>query len=370
MTTKPHISYLDSIRGLAALCVITEHFIIAYGLPCANADCQRILDTAPFNFWWNGAAAVSMFFVLSGFVLSLKYFHSGRSPDLQRFRPVAYLITRLCRIWLPYALMVLISALIFLQTADNPLPATLLPASDWLSAMWHGKSLSVADFFREAFLPALPVEAVLIPQAWTLNIELNLSLLLPLGLLLIEKGAAWLIFFALFAMAFLGVNYFLLHFMLGLLIARYQQPIVSRLKTSRSQRRLTLIGGFLLYSTGDLLTDLLPEFIIWWQTGLGAGLLLLFALSSEKTQNLLSHPVLHHLGRISYSAYLLHMLVLLCLTPHILRVLETLTRNHATLWLGGYLLTVTIAQLLSLLAYRLLETPAISLGKRLAGIGR
>jgi peptidoglycan/LPS O-acetylase OafA/YrhL len=64
-----HISYLDSIRGLAALTVITEHYVIAYGLPCQNFFCQALLDSSPFNFWWNGSAAVDLFYHLNIFAM-------------------------------------------------------------------------------------------------------------------------------------------------------------------------------------------------------------------------------------------------------------------------------------------------------------
>lgn len=72
MHQKKHISYLDTIRGLAALTVISEHYVIAYGLPCETPLCQQILDFSPLHIWWDGTAAVSMFFVLSGLVLSIR----------------------------------------------------------------------------------------------------------------------------------------------------------------------------------------------------------------------------------------------------------------------------------------------------------
>ena len=44
--------------------------LFAVGLPCENKFCQQVLDYSPLNFWWDGGAAVSMFFVLSSLVLS------------------------------------------------------------------------------------------------------------------------------------------------------------------------------------------------------------------------------------------------------------------------------------------------------------
>lgn len=360
-----HLRHLDSLRGLAALTVITEHYLIAYGLPCTGRTCQSLLDTAPLNFWWNGATAVSMFFVLSGFVLSIKYFHSDHQPDLSRLQPLKYLVARLCRIWPPYLAAIVVAGLLYRQLGGQPFPAGPLPADAWLSDTWGGQAMTLAAIARESFLPALPENYQLIPQAWTLGIELNLSLLLPVGLALLAGGHTWLIAASAAAMAALGINFFLLHFLFGLLLARHHAAVAAMLRHP-TPRRLTLIAGFLLYA-GDLMPADAPEFLAWWQSGLGAALLLACTQSSPRAQALLSQPLLLRFGKISYSAYLLHMLVLLRLTPYVLQALGPYLHHRLGLWLAGYLATLAIVHLVSQLGYRYLETPAIALGKRLAG---
>lgn len=364
MTNQNHISFLDSIRGLAALTVITEHYVIAYGLPCESQYCQLILDRSPLNFWWDGGAAVSMFFVLSGLVLSLKYFRSGHRPDLQRFDLLSYTIARLFRIWLPYLVILAISAGLYLKLTENPILSTRLTPSSWLTGMWHENPLTTWDMLREGLLPNLPANIVLIPQAWTLSLELVLSLLLPLGLLLAERGTLWLIFFGLFGVGFLGVSVFLLHFLFGLLLARHYLAATRYLTDHNWQRRFVLLVGIFLYSSGSIVQEFsIGEAAVWIGSGLGASLILLFALSSLRTQNLLSHPLLRQMGKVSYSAYLTHMAILLCLTPLLLSVLESFIANRFGLWLGGYLLTVSTIQLASLLSYYWLEVPSIVMGR-------
>jgi peptidoglycan/LPS O-acetylase OafA/YrhL len=132
-------------------------------------------------------------------------------------------------------------------------------------------------------------------------------------------------------------------------------------------RRFALLTGFLLYTSGNVLPNSMNESVIWLNSGLGAGLLIVFVLASPGAQRLLSQPLLRQIGKISYSAYLIHMAVLLCLTPNLLKALEAFTLNRWALWFGGWLLTLTIVQLLSLLSYHCLETPSISMGKRIAG---
>lgn len=170
MSDNNHISYLDSIRGLAALTVISEHYVIAYGLPCQSALCQRVLDFSPLNFWWDGNAAVSMFFVLSGLVLSLKYFRSGNSYNLEHFDLIGYTIARIFRIWMPYIIVLAISAALYLTTRQTAIQQTLLSPSDWLTGLWGKHQLTGMAMLKESFLLSLPETIVLLPQAWTLTI--------------------------------------------------------------------------------------------------------------------------------------------------------------------------------------------------------
>lgn len=367
MPTNTHISYLDTIRGLAALAVISEHFVIAYGLPCQSEACNYWLDFSPLHIWWDGAAAVSMFFVLSGLVLSIKYFRDGHRPDLSRFHLAQFLIGRMFRIWMPYLLVLLISAALFVQHFQRAFPASILPASDWITGMWHDYPLGLRDMLRESFLLKMPSLIVLLPQAWTLGIELIISLLLPVGLLLADRGTSWLLFFGLLSTSLLGVPIFLWHFVLGLLLARHYDRIHGYLEARNWQRRLLLLAGLLLYTIDTLLPEeLVGGDTLWLGSGLGSGMILMFVLSSQHTQRWLSYALLRQIGKVSYSAYLTHMAVLLCLTPYLLQTLEVWTADPLALWFGGWLLTIVAVQLLSLLFYHALELPSMALGKRLA----
>ncbi|OAI03746.1 acyltransferase family protein [Methylomonas methanica] len=365
MAPKTHISYLDTIRGLAALAVISEHFVIAYGLPCETPLCQQLLDFSPLHIWWDGSAAVSMFFVLSGVVLSLRYFRAGHIPDLSEFHLARFLINRMFRIWLPYLLVLLISTGLFVNTFDSEILRTSLPATDWITGMWHKFPLTPTDMLRESFLLKLPALIVLLPQAWTLSIELVLSLLLPVGLLLAGRGTSWLVFFGLLATSLLGVSIFLLHFLLGMTIARHYTDLTHYLSGRRWQRRLLLLAGLAFYTCATFVpSELVGDKAVWLGSGLGAGLILMFVLGSKDAQRLLSQPVLRQIGKVSYSAYLSHMAILICLTPLVLKFLEGFTENRLALWFGGWLITIACVQGVSLLFYHWLEIPSMRLGRR------
>ena len=361
---KTHITYLDSIRGLAAFTVINDHFVTAYDLPCENSFCKDLLDLTPLHIWWDGSAAVSMFFVLSGLVLSLKYFRLGHQADLNSFKLMPYMTSRLFRIWLPYIAILLISAAFYWHTVNSPLLKTALMPTEWIVNMWRNHPLTPIAMLRESFLLSLPAMVVLLPQAWTLTIELVLSLLLPIGLLLAKQGSLWLALFSVIAVFLLGVSPFLLHFALGLLIARYYMVMANYLMPKPWLRRFILLLGLLFYTAISTTAHVFGETFMWIVTGLGAGLIIIYTLSSHRTQSFLERPILRQLGKVSYSAYLIHMLILLCLTPYLLTRLELFSTNHLWLWLGAWLLTVISVQLLSLLSYYFIEIPSISLGRK------
>jgi peptidoglycan/LPS O-acetylase OafA/YrhL len=297
-------------------------------------------------------------------VLSLKYFRLGHQADVNSFKLMPYMTSRLFRIWLPYTFIVLISAVFYWHTVNSPLLKTALPPTEWIVNMWRNHALTPTAMLRESFLLSLPAMVVLLPQAWTLTIELVLSLLLPIGLLLAKQGSLWLGLFAVIAVFLLGVSPFLLHFVFGLLIARYYTAIANYLMPKPWLRRFILLIGLLFYTAISTTSHLLGETFLWLVTGLGAGLIIIYTLSSHRTQGLLEWPILRQLGKISYSAYLIHMLILICLTPYLLTQLELYSYNHLWLWLGAWLLTVISVQLLSLLSYYYIEIPSISLGRK------
>jgi len=65
---------LDSLRGLAALSVVVNHFLNILPGIFDNPNDFWFLKYTPLHLFWAGHEAVIFFFVLSGFVLSLQFF--------------------------------------------------------------------------------------------------------------------------------------------------------------------------------------------------------------------------------------------------------------------------------------------------------
>ncbi len=71
--------YLDGARGVAALSVVISHYIQVFYPAALNGNSQQahfqwdtLYGYSPLNLFYNRQFAVCLFFVLSGYVLSVK----------------------------------------------------------------------------------------------------------------------------------------------------------------------------------------------------------------------------------------------------------------------------------------------------------
>lgn len=104
--TNARIEFIDTLRGLAALSVVCGHYLIYNASPPFIISCCM---ATPLGFWFDGAAAVSFFFVLSGYILTYMVSHNS----LDRFSFIKYTLLRVARIWVPYAFIWLVIAITY-----------------------------------------------------------------------------------------------------------------------------------------------------------------------------------------------------------------------------------------------------------------
>src|SRR5687767_11167726 len=105
---KNKLEFLDGVRGVAAIIVVLHHFGIAFfpainfldpeKIHLGNGQLELTIAKTPLNIFFNGGFAVSVFFVLSGFVLSYKFHLSGSRQLL-----TTYAAKRYFRLLLPVA---------------------------------------------------------------------------------------------------------------------------------------------------------------------------------------------------------------------------------------------------------------------------
>ena len=102
--SKEHYVPLDSVRGIAALCVVVHHFVISQPLAAVLPN-RAWID---FAFFHNAWLFVDLFFVLSGIVISMSYVQGGFGT----FEFREYIVRRLARIY-PLHIVTLLAFLSF-----------------------------------------------------------------------------------------------------------------------------------------------------------------------------------------------------------------------------------------------------------------
>ncbi|MBC6698408.1 acyltransferase family protein [Hymenobacter puniceus] len=350
--------YLDSVRGLAAFAVIVYHFVG-----------WRWAETLGFKLTsivFNGSDAVSLFFVLSGLVLSWKYFEPDTSLTIDAAHYRHFAITRTIRLYIPF--LVALAGYYFYGHRHEPV-------RQLVSEFITNKHL----WFEEALL--IRGKHDLYGPSWTLEVEMAASLFVPLLALLLRYSRQ------LFRYVIIGILIFgssvifweLFHFCLGMLLTYYFRRIatydtrqawwhpyrfgiyllVAVLFSLRHITRIYPLGSNTTYWLGLLRIDMFQF------SGVAAALLLAYIINSPRCQRLLESRPLLFLGRISYSVYLLHWFFVVYTMDHWDKLTARIPNGNVAFIV--LLLAVIGATLLAAAVFhRFVERPSIRLGKRLA----
>lgn len=367
---KPiHYVQLDSLRGLGALTVVLAHFQFLWA-----TDAQPI--STILNFFSDllesfGYAALMMFFVLSGFVLSLPAVDGRPQPYL------TFVTRRIFRIYFPYL------AVLAASIAGALWLHGIVTRSEWFNASWSepvSRTLVLQHLLFLGVYDALQFDSPI----WTLVHEMRISLIFPLlcGFVLRLKRrwsfaiAGGLTLFAVVAIKRpLYPNLSLADsfqyaglFVLGIFLAREKSRLGAWFRCRRRIERVVIGAASLwlfLFSI-QLFTGVAVHALAFqrsllhvsqWLAAFGAGGLMIVSLNSESCTRVLSWRPIHFLGQISYSLYLWHLVVLLYCVH--------LFYGKAPLW-AILCLAFILSIFVSWYFYRWVVVPSIQLGRRLS----
>lgn len=167
---------LEGLRGLAAAMVVAWHFLWAFApseLGSVAGSPEQGLVGNPIAAGIDGPAAVVLFFVLSGFVIPLRFLRSGQTRTV--LHAAAKRWPRLAGL---SVLAVLFSYGLFRFGLFHYREAAVLTGSDWLGAYGGGDpggtlSLSLAGAIREGLVGAfIDKSDAYNPVLWTMRHEL------------------------------------------------------------------------------------------------------------------------------------------------------------------------------------------------------
>jgi len=380
------LHYVDTVRGFAALAVLWSHFSLGFGLPGFVIQYQN----TPLHILWDGFAGVSMFFVLSGFVLSLKYFNSVTAPvstlpglnisDIPLFdirEMFRFYIKRIFRIFPPFVFVLILSILSF-QYLYNIYP-TDPDRSEWIYSLWRDAKISRSALIRQAILIFPGNIHTLVPQAWSLTLEMQFSLIMPFlisaahrsmalfTLSVIILSATGLMFNSVVGWQISILFTSLFHFYLGILLSRYYRQLNLFISQASFFLKLSvLLSGLLFYSFRSSVfpwcSEFFPVHAIPYCNALGALLILLSCMGFMKIQRILSIPFLHFAGKISYSLYLCHIIILITITPVFIKWINHNQIDGITSQILALLFATLTSFVVATMLYYLVEKPSIRAG--------
>ncbi len=375
-----HIKGLDGLRGLAALAVFSVHF---------NQTVRFDSHLGPFNvaqFLENGEYGVSLFFSLSGFLLSIPFWQAltagSELPNLK-----SYALRRVARIMPAY--YVALTLLII------------------LSGMWHFPSAFSDILLHYAFLFNFAEFSIFSINApfWSLAVEMQFYILLPLLFMFVArmKGYSPLLFIILIA-----VCAYLAHYSLISNVTRIiEWPLDHRLIWVRPfgavlshsllahlpHFLLGVIAGyiFLYINTAvrehSLKFERVSEFVFW------CALVTILILLSTPFQDLIQLPYarygfplvtllltamivctprtrlarrcldgfpLRTLGSISYGIYIYHLPCLLMVD----RYMAAYAWDAVEHWIVFGLLSLSLTIVIAMASFALVEKPAVKLVRK------
>lgn len=340
ISSPARLHHLDALLGLAAVIVTFYHFSLLFS---SEAPIWYLVPLLA------GPKAVMLFFVLSGYVLSLPYW-KGTQPAYWR-----YAVRRICRIYLPYAAAVGFALLVGFRLLHSTLGITR-----WFHSTWH-QDFTWQLIGRQLVFGSVESNLAAINTAfWSLRYEMEMSLVFPLIIWMLLKlpgVGGWLLAFG---CEFIGqgrvpsiaskhevLSTFMWGsaFIFGAVLARDTKTIRRWFLNLHTWARYlfaaVVIGGFYLGTV--------PESV-----NIPAAVGVIILADGYRGRLLLSHPFFLYLGQISYSLYLVHGTILFASF--------ILLHGLVPPWVIA-LIYFCVSFLVAHLSHRYVEVPSMRLGK-------
>jgi peptidoglycan/LPS O-acetylase OafA/YrhL len=360
--TEGHNDRLQSLRGLAALCVLGGHSALILATPTAIFAQQLFQPNA----------AVVLFYVLSGYVLALSLERDG---NLLRFA-----VRRMFRILPVYWLGIFVCCGSYL-VADHP---AIEGATQWFNGTIVGSAPAVqwANIRPNLTVWSTSMSGVL----WSVQVEMFTAPLIPL-MLYVSRRVPLVIDLLIIAALAIVMKYFraspvlqttpqltfvayLLCFYLGVVIPKLLAfDLVRRAVSLSSLAVAALLLSICIYGhTTEFGVDfygylVVSAFISTW---------IVAYVAAANRRDILSLRPLIWLGDVSYSFYAYGTPIMMAVGLGVLLALpvgwRTTEAGSAIIIAVTFALSLLLTLPLAALSWRLVERPANALGRRLAGL--
>lgn len=358
---KKRIGWLDGLKGIACILIFCHHFALIffpatfYGPWAASrlSGIDTYLAQSPFGVLLNGNFLLSVFCMLSAFVLSAQVL---RMEDRSRLGTV--IAKRYFRLMPPLFGVGLAVWLLLRFGLFSGAEVAAVTGSPWAGLYYRG-TLSFREFLEAALVKVWFYGDESLSTAFWMLSRLFYGSFLSVLLSTIAwkyRKRAWIFYVAAAALLF-DRSELLLAFVLGTLLA---WMLENGIRLPRFAPPLAVAAGLVLggYPSGIGATNFYRFFrglnFPDWHI-LGAFLMLLGILCWEGAQKFLSAGLFRWLGKISYSVFLIHIPLLFSLSAGIF-----LWTEGSCGYLGGvavsFVASLGVLLAVSWLYYRFVET--------------
>lgn len=371
--TKRYIDSLTGLRAVAAFWVLLFHSWNFFFYNYTDQFFIKIEEGVPLLVR-TGYLGVDIFFVLSGFVMAINYWDDFVKERWTLYG--RYVLNRIARIYPAYIVtFFLTSFLVF--TRLSYVPESHISWSAFWSELPFVATMTHALFFtniEEVLRQFWFANAVI----WTLSFEWVAYLAFPLLVILFSKTR-----YALYALLISGLLLLFGMYLNLLSLSDTDQPALIAYAFFGWHGLLRIGSEFLLGMAGALMLRKVSRTMGWQSLVLLAAMGVLLYLQQELLfiallpffmvtvatgkHPLLSSPIMVYLGEISYSLYLLHLLLIHVITAYSVKH-QSYIVNIPQLWVkialyGAYIAAAILA---AHLMYRYVEKPLRRVVRRLS----
>jgi peptidoglycan/LPS O-acetylase OafA/YrhL len=328
---RQRLDYVDTLRGVASVQVLLSHSLLAFFLGTAMASplsgtLTGYVAASPVYFMIDGASAVCIFFVLSGYVLTPLFSGSRATGG-------ALLFSRFLRLALPAIASCAFSATLFRFFGGQNLTASAIARSDWLADGWRPandlwflrdavvngillgfQGSSVTEWFGFPAASLASMSDSYVTPLWTLSVEFYGSILV----LWFARTKSWTLL--VLAIIIFSRSY-MLCFLAGHVAARFRlggrRPLAPPIVTWGAIAigiAICLVSHFWTPRTVvkfcSFSTQFLPPCPLanpsYFMRVYGATILTIGIMQNESLRSFLGHARLRSLGSLSFPLYLTH----------------------------------------------------------------
>lgn len=169
------ITYLDGLRGIAAVNVMIMHFFIVFlpamiysdRMPSHLGNFEQVFSNTPLGLIGAGNFSVCIFFILSGYVLTQKYFKTKNKSII-----ISGAVRRYIRLFIPVLAAILLSYLMASAGVFHYYIETVIISGNNNYAGYWIFTPNIADAIKQALWGAFFAgEDTYNPVLWTMTIE-------------------------------------------------------------------------------------------------------------------------------------------------------------------------------------------------------